>query len=150
MVERFERFSYAIFEISRCWHKLAAEEMAKYGLKGPHAVYLLTMRRHEDGLTAAQLAELCSRDKADVSRAIALLEEKGLVRKEGVNRKAYRARLILTQEGVTAAELVCQRAAVAVEYASKGYSQAHRDIFYHVLDTVALNLQNLSKEGLPE
>ena len=28
MVERFARFSLAISEISRCWHKLAAEEMA--------------------------------------------------------------------------------------------------------------------------
>ena len=42
---RFERFSLAIFEISRCWHKLAADEMAKYGLKGPHAMYLVTIRR---------------------------------------------------------------------------------------------------------
>ena len=33
MVERFERFSLAIFEISRYWHKLAAEEMSAYGLK---------------------------------------------------------------------------------------------------------------------
>ena len=29
MVERFERFSYAISEISRCWHKIAGEEMQK-------------------------------------------------------------------------------------------------------------------------
>ena len=27
MLERFERFSLAIFEISRCWHKLAAAEL---------------------------------------------------------------------------------------------------------------------------
>ena len=27
MIERFERFSLAIAEISRCWHKLAGEEM---------------------------------------------------------------------------------------------------------------------------
>lgn len=35
MVERFERFSLAIAESSRCWHKLAGEEMKVYGLKGP-------------------------------------------------------------------------------------------------------------------
>ena len=28
MLERFERFSLAIFEISRYWHKLAAAELA--------------------------------------------------------------------------------------------------------------------------
>lgn len=150
MVERFERFSYAIFEVSRCWHKLAAEEMAKYGLKGPHAVYLLTMRRYEQGLTAAQLAELCSRDKADVSRAMALLEEKGLVRREGVNRNLYRARLLLTKEGQTAAQQVCLRAAVAVEHAGKGFSQEYRDVFYGVLETITQNMQTLCKEGIPE
>ena len=37
MIDRFERFSVAIAEISRCWHKLATEEMKKYGLKGSHA-----------------------------------------------------------------------------------------------------------------
>ena len=45
MVERFARFSLAIFEISRCWHKLAAEEMAAYGLRGAHAIYLTAMYR---------------------------------------------------------------------------------------------------------
>ena len=36
--ERFEKFSLAISEISRCWHKLAGDEMLRYGLKGPHAI----------------------------------------------------------------------------------------------------------------
>ena len=31
MLNRFTKFSLLIAEIDRCWHKLAAEEMAKYG-----------------------------------------------------------------------------------------------------------------------
>lgn len=54
MIERFERFSYAIFEVSRCWHKIAAEEMEKYGLKGSHATYLTTLYRYSQGITAAR------------------------------------------------------------------------------------------------
>ena len=38
MLKRFARFSLAISEIDRCWHKLAAEAMAEYGLNSPHAV----------------------------------------------------------------------------------------------------------------
>ena len=38
MLNRFARFSLAIFDIDRCWHKLAAEAMAEYGLNSPHAV----------------------------------------------------------------------------------------------------------------
>lgn len=150
MVERFERFSYAIFEISRCWHKLAAEEMAKYGLKGPHAIYLVTMRRHENGLTAAQLCDLCARDKADVSRTVSMMEKKGLVVREGVNSNLYRAALKLTDEGKEAARQVCLRAAIAVEHAGKGITDEDRRILYDSLDAITANLRSLSKEGLPE
>ena len=86
MVERFARFSLAISEISRCWHKLAAEEMAAYGLRGAHAIYLTTMYRCGGGVTGPQLCELCGRDKSDVSRTVAILQEKGFVTKEGVNQ----------------------------------------------------------------
>ena len=79
MVDRFERFSFAISEISRCWHKLAAEEMEKYGLRGPHCLYLLAMYHHPGGVTAPQLGELCGRDKADVSRMMAMMREKGSI-----------------------------------------------------------------------
>ncbi len=147
MVERFEKFSYAIFEISRCWHKLATEEMEKYDLKGTFSVYLLALHRSKDGLTAARLCELCGRDKADVSRAVAQMIRKGLVSREGRN---YRAVLRLTPEGAQAAEQVCVRAAVAVELAGKGFSSEDRATFYQVLGTITSNLQTLSKEGLPE
>lgn len=147
MVDRFERFSFAIFEISRCWHKLAAEEMEKYGLKGPYAVYLITMARYPEGVTAAQLSELSGRDKADVSRAMSQLEEKGLIMREG--KGPYRAQLKLTEEGKKAAAHVCRRAAVAVEHAGKGISDTHREIFYAALESITANLQLLCKEGLP-
>ena len=90
MVDRFERFSFAISEISRYWHKITAEEMEKYGLKGPHSVYLTAMYRYPDGITAPQLCELCGKDKSDVSRAMSLMERKGLVRKEGIYQNCYR------------------------------------------------------------
>lgn len=146
MDHRFERFSLAIFEISRCWHKLAADEMAKYGLKGPHAMYLVTIRRFPEGVTSAQLSELCGRDKADVSRAVSLLEKKGMIYREG---NLYRALLKLTDRGREAAAHVGERAGIAVEYAGKGFPGEHREIFYQVLETITTNLQALTKEGIP-
>ena len=71
MLDRFSRFSLAIAEIDRCWHKLAADEMAKYELNSPHAVYLNTLYEYDDGITAAKLGELCGKNKADVSRMLA-------------------------------------------------------------------------------
>ena len=150
MLNRFARFSLAISEIDRCWHKLAAEEMAKYELNSPHAVYLTTLYNFEEGVTAAKLGELCCKNKADVSRMVAILEKKGLVRKEAIGGNLYRAKLLLTEEGKQAAEHVQQRAAVAVELAGSGMSEEEREVFYRCLELITTNLQTLSKEGLPQ
>lgn len=150
MLNRFARFSLAISEIDRCWHKLAAEEMAKYGLNSPHTVYLNTLYQHEDGITAAKLSELCCKNKADVSRMISIMEQKGLVQKESASGNMYRALLKLTDKGKAAARHVQERAALAVELAGAGLSDADRDTLYRSLDLITANLQKLSKTGLPE
>ena len=147
MIDRFERFSLAIFEISYCWHKLAAEEMAKYGLKGPHAIYLLMLRRSEQSLTAAQLCELCGRDKADVSRAIAVLEQKGYIYKEAGR---YRAKLYLTEQGKQMAQYVRDIAQRAVTVAGGDISDEDRAVLYGALESIAGKLQELSIDSLPE
>ena len=149
MVDRFARFSLAIFEISRCWHRLAAEEMAAYGLKGAHAIYLTTMYRGGDGVTGPQLCELCGRDKSDVSRAVAILQEKGFVTKEGVNQSLYRGLLKLTEQGRAAAEQICRRASLAVELAGGDLSEEERTCFYRALESIAGRLREISREGLP-
>lgn len=147
MVNRFERFSVAISDISRYWHKIAGEEMEKYGLKGTHSIYLTTLCRYPAGVTAAQLCELCGRDKAEVSRTVAVMEKKGLIRKEG---SSYRARLKLTAEGELAAEHVRTRAALAVEHAGNGLTDDQRATFYYALELITNNLQRISEEGLPK
>ena len=150
MLERFERFSFAISKISRSWNKIAAEEMEKYSLKGPCALYLLTIYRNNNGITVTKLAETCSRDKADISRAVSLMESKGLVVKESSGQNLYRAKIQLTEKGKAAAESVSARAYLAAETAGEGVSDEHRKIFYEVLEHIANNLQTISIDGLPE
>ena len=81
---------------------------------------------------------------------VAILEKKGLVRKEAIGGNLYRAKLVLTEEGKQAAEHVQQRAAVAVELAGSGMSDEEREVFYRCLELITSNLQTLSKEGLPQ
>lgn len=149
MIDRFEHFSGALFEISRHWHKLTAEEMAKYGLKGTHCIYLLTLFRNPQGLSAPQLCELCDRDKADVSRMMAIMEQKGLVCKECVGSSKYRGIFRLTEAGSIAAEQVNHRASLAVELAGRDLTEENREIFYASLDSILSNLRQLSKNGIP-
>ena len=150
MLERFERFSFAISEISRCWRKLASEELAKYGLKSPHATYLTTMYKYPDGISVPQFCEVSGKDKSDASRMIAILEEKGLARKKGVGGSLYRGLWVLTEDGRAAAEQVSRRAGRAVELAGKDLSDETREIFYQALASITANLSKLSKEGIPE
>jgi len=150
MVNRFERFSFAISLIHRFWHKIASDEMTQLGLKGPHVVYLVALKRFPEGVTAAELSEMCGRDKSDVSRAIAAMEEKGLVTKQGIKQNLYRARLTLTTEGKKAAANIRKSAGLAVEMGGKGLSEHERKIFYDSLELIASNLSKISKDGLPE
>ncbi len=148
MVDRFERFTYAIVEINRYWHKIAADEMSKYGLKGPFAHYLITLYRYPDGVTSVQLGELCDKNKADVSRALAILEEKGLAVRESQNNSYYRAKIKLTAEGRAAAEQVQQIAERAVGIGGKGLTDEQRQIFYEALERITANLRQITLNGL--
>jgi DNA-binding MarR family transcriptional regulator len=120
-------------------------------LNSPHAIYLKTLFDAEpEGITAAQLGEICGKDKADVSRMVAILENRGLVRKVAVGKNMYRAKLVLTEAGREAAEHVRSRAAVAVELAGSGLSEEERENFYKALALITENLRKLSKNGLPQ
>ena len=150
MLDRFERFSFTIMDISKYWHKLSADEMERHGLRSTHSVYLITMAKHPDGLTAPQLCELCSRDKSDVSRMMRMMEKQGLVTKESSHQRRYNGIFRLTQAGIEAADYLKQRIALAVELAGKDLSDENREIFYESLTSIAENLRQLSKEGLPK
>ena len=150
MLDRFERFSFAIAEISRCWRKLASDELAKYGLKSPHATYLTTMYKYPDGITVPKLCEVSGKDKSDASRMIAILEKKGLAQKKVVDGSLYRGLWVLTDEGKHAAEQVSLRASKAVELAGKDLTDEAREVFYQALESITANLTELTKEGIPE
>ena len=106
--------------------------------------------KYPDGITVPDLCEISGKDKSDASRMIAILEKKGLARKEVVGGSLYRGLWVLTDEGKVAAAHVCLRASRAVELAGKDLDDETRDIFYKALELITSNLTSLSKEGLPE
>ena len=148
MESRYELLSGAISCMYHDIQKIERVEMAKYGLKGPHAQCLLAMKKHPQGITAARLCEVCDKDKAAISRTIAELETAGMVVRENRNGSRYRASLILTQQGQSAAEAVVEKARLAVEKAGTGFGEEEREVFYRVLSIIAGNLHKLCREGL--
>lgn len=149
MLERFEEFTFTIYEIQRCWNKIAAEGMEFCGLKGSYAIYLIALHRHPEGMTAAQLCSVCGRDKADVSRAVAVLESKGFLAKESGSGNLYRAKLTLTEQGVELTKNILKKAETAEEIVGKGLSDTDREVLYRALGTICENMQDLAKNGIP-
>jgi DNA-binding MarR family transcriptional regulator len=146
-MDRFERFAVAVTEISYHVHRLMGEAMDEHGLRGINAIYLTVLGRMGGGITASQLGEYCCRDKADVSRAVAALKQKGLIEKES---DRYRAKLRLTESGRQLTQHIrdiAQRAAVA---AGSGISDEERAVLYAALDSIVGKLQEMTIDSLPE
>ncbi len=122
--------------------------MAKYGLKGAHALCLLAMSRYPEGITASHLCEICDKDKAAISRTLGELEREGLVRRDVTNGSGYRAALTLTDLGQEAACCVEDRAKCAVNAAGDGLTDAQREALYEALDLLAANLHEICQVGL--
>ncbi len=141
-MERFEHFTLSVFSITRYWNKIATEEMKPYGLRGAYALYLMMLSEHE--MTASQLAETTQRDKADVSRAIAAFQKKGIVEPYGTNR--YRVPIRLTDKGRILVKQIQKKANDALKSAGQGLSEEMRQNMYTSLDTIADNLKEMYRK----
>lgn len=150
MQERYEQFSFIVSAINRHIQKLERDEMIKFGHKGAFAQYLMAMRRYPEGVTSAQLSEMCDKDKAAVSRVVTEMIEKGLVVRKSAKDSLYRAKLTLSQEGERIAEFVANRAVAAIEAMGNELSDDQRKILYFTLDVIENKLGVLSREGIPQ
>ena len=150
MISKYEIFSTVVSSLYHDIQRIERTEMAKYGLKGPHAQCLVIMDRYPEGITSARLCEICERDKAAISRTVAELEEAGLLTRREQNGIHYRVPLTLTEEGREAARNVNAVASQAVEQAGYGLDDGERQVFYKVLGQIAQNLQTISRDGLKE
>lgn len=148
MESRYELLSGSISCMYHDIQKIERVEMARYGLKGPHAQCLMAMKKYAGGITAAKLCEVCDKDKAAISRILAELAEAGMILRENRNGSRYRAMLVLTEQGKAAANAVVEKARLAVELAGKGFGEEEREVFYKVLSIISGNLHKLCRDGL--
>ncbi len=147
MVNRFESFVNGITVCYKYIQKIKATEMTEYGLKGTHAMCVYYLNRHEGGLTAAQLCNLCSEDKAAISRTLVDLESKGYVdQNNDENKKKYRSLITLTQKGRELAQTVDSLACQWVGLGGDTLSDEQREAFYYALEVISQNLGTGIKE----
>lgn len=140
MDDRFPKFALGIAEAYYCWHRLAAKELNKYGLKGPHSLYLIGLYGHPEGLTMSDFCAFFFKDKSDVSRMMKILIEKGLVTRDRKYRAAYK----LTDEGINIAKKVVDKTDEIVDIARKDITEEEEKIFYACLENITENLRTIS------
>lgn len=142
MLNRFGAFVGGITACYKYIQRIKSMEMTELGLKGTHAMCLFYLHRHREGLTAAQLCQLCGEDKAAISRTLSELEGKGYLHIQESGGKKYRAVLRLTPEGERVADHIDGLIADWVSAGGDGLSQTEREEFYRVLEHIALNLKH--------
>lgn len=140
MNESFEIFTKNINTISRLIKKIKHAEMTKLGLKGMHVMCLYFLNNHSEGLTAAQLSEMCCEDKATISRSVCELKKKGLIEESQGGSKKYRSIIKLTDSGRKVADCEAKSIVNAVVAGGNGITDNMRSNMYLSLSIVAKNL----------
>ncbi len=148
MLTRYSRFTYIISEISKNLHKVSHSEMQRFGLHGSYAKYVLALYR-SGAMTAAQLSEVCDRNKADVSRAIVVLENENVVKKLDTGTH-YRVKIELTERGLELGCALSERLRLVLENVSGDIPRESLEQFYDTLEIIAKNLERISNDGVPE
>ena len=138
MIQRFQSFVGGISSCYKYIQHIKSIEMAEFGLKGAHVMCLFFLNQHPQGLTAANLCQLCAEDKAAISRTIASLQKDGFI---AACDKKYRALLQLTQKGQQVSQQINQLIEQWVDFGGSGLSEEDRSTFYRVLDLISTNLK---------
>ena len=148
---RFEIFSTSVGQLVKAVTALKSRKMAKYGLKGTGALCLCQILESESGLTATELCRRGEIDKAQVSRCMNELSEKGLVHLEEQDGRKYKQKYRLTSYGEMVARDVQKTAELLQSAVRKGISEEELEAFYRTLYKLCDNFDEvLSKESAGE
>ena len=139
MLQRFQEYVTGITVCYKYIQKIKSTEMTELGLKGTHVMCLFFLAHEPGGLTAAQLCQLCSEDKAAISRNITTLQNKGYIES---GDKKYRARLHLTERGTQVASQIDALIEEWVGAGGEGLTEEERSTFYRVLKLISDNLRD--------
>ena len=145
MKERFQTFTVLVANLNRCIYKIKTEEMAEYDLKSSHVSCLYYIFKY-DSLTPTQLCCLCGEDKANISRSIKYLEEKGYLIITSKADKKYHSPIELTFSGYKIGKNLSEKVNKILNYVSDGLSDENRKIMYDGLNLINDRLIKLCEE----
>ena len=138
--DRFEDFSNLVGAALKSLHKIKNHGMEPYGLGSTHTLCLKRLNAVPEGLTRTELASECEIDKAQISRLVGELTEKGYVCETSKGR-GYRKKLVLTDNGRYVAEEIDAKVGRILSYVSGDIPKDELEIFYNTFETICENLR---------
>ena len=139
--DRLEAFNGLITCSVKSLQKLKQKGMLPYGLGSTHTLCIRRLYEKRDGITKTELARLCLVDKAQISRIICDLTEKGYVCEKNEKRANYRSKLILTEDGVKVAEGINEIVLRINTFVSGDIPEENIAIFYDTFTKICDNLK---------
>lgn len=140
MIDRFLDFTSYINQAYKYIIKIKAHEMKHFGLKAAHVSCLYFIGKYENGLSAVELVNLAMEDKAAISKVLAELRLKNLVRTDASGMKIYRAKYHLTDRGREIYRIINDIIIRTVDECGRGLTDEERAVFYRSLKMIVSNL----------
>ena len=135
---RFIQFSSLVGSVTKSIQSMKMEKMAHYGLSAAHTNLLCHLAESgEEGMTQGELAQAELMDKAQVSRVLQNLEEKGYVRQRP-GKGLYKRRYTMTAEGRAVTDEM-----EAILLAMNRFVSRDLVVFYRTFGIIAQNLSRL-------
>jgi DNA-binding MarR family transcriptional regulator len=139
--DRLDEFMTLIVGASRSVTKLKSKYMASFGLGSTHTMCIRKLYASENGLTRTQISEICELDKAQVSRIINELAQKGYA-VEGPGKSNYKRRVVLTDDGKRIAAEINSIVLKINTAVSQEIPCEEIEVFYKVFGIICDNLKN--------
>jgi DNA-binding MarR family transcriptional regulator len=118
----------------------------KYGLSIPQWRVLVTLAEYGE-LQASQVTELTSLDKVQVSRAVAGLSERGLLRRRSSERDSRAALLCLSDTGQTLFHRIEPEVLAWEQALLAPLEPAEQEVLFALIDRLELRLQEMRPVG---
>ena len=136
----FESFSTLLSTATKSLERLKSKGMEEFGLSGTHTLCLRRLYDAPEGLTRTELSALLSVDRAQITRVIGELLEKGFVEETG-RGSGYRKKCTLTEKGretTTEINAIVER---INRFVSRDISPERLRSFYETLEEICENLK---------
>ncbi len=142
--ERFVMFINRVDAMQKYVRQIRASLGADMNMKGVHTLWVYLLSVHPNGLTCAEIADVCSVDRSLVSREIELLRENGIAEYQEVNgRRMYNSTVRLTEKGRALAEEIEHRALGYQRTVDEGITEEELNTFYTVVQKMCDNFKKI-------